>query len=177
MKKLMLLLLLAAAVLAGGALWTESTLAPLEDAANRRWTAADGAIRRRAALAGPIAAFVTAYTSKEQKAVRETLAAQKALEEAKGPAARMKASDELSSALGRLLNGADRYRAITAHPAYRELMTGLMAAENAIAVTRRDYNDAAQQYNGARSAFPASLYASWLGFEEAPYFRPGQRTL
>ncbi len=176
MKKL-LILLLALVLGAGGAVWTDSRLSKLSDRVDAAWVETDEAMARRAAVVPRVIALVNRYTSREQALVRAAEQAQKALEEADTPAARMSASDSLSSALGRLLMAADQYRTLKTNPAYRQCQTDLMAAENELTISRRDYNNAAQVYNVALRAFPGSLYGEFLGYEEAPYFKPGSQRL
>jgi LemA protein len=43
--------------------------------------------------------------------------------------------------------------------------------ENRIAVARKDYNDATQDYNTTRARFPTVISAKLYGFKEEPYFR------
>ena len=43
--------------------------------------------------------------------------------------------------------------------------------ENRIATSRKDYNDATQDYNTTRARFPTVISAKLFGFKEEPYFR------
>ncbi len=171
MKKLLFILLAAMLLAAGGGWHARQTLAPLREAADAAWTDADGAIRKRAELVPALIAEVERYTSEEQAAVRAAEAARRQVTDGQTPEARMAASDALSSALGRLLLAADRYRGLRASPAYRRLLTDLAAADNTLAVARQGYNEAAQRYNSALRAFPQNFYSGLLGFEPAPYFK------
>lgn len=171
MKRLLCILLAAALLAAGGGWYARQTLAPLRAGTETAWTDADGAIRKRAALVPALLAEVRRYTSEEEAAAQAVEAARRQALEGGTPEARMAASDALSSALGRLLMAADRYRGLGASPAYRRLLTDLAAADNALAVARQGYNEAAQRYNSALRAFPQNLYGGLLGFAPAPYFK------
>ena len=110
MKKLLALIALALALFLGGGAYSYHVLAPLEAETDRAWAAADAAITARAAAAPELIAFIHSYTSRGQEAFRAAEDAQKRLAAAQTPAARMAASDALSSALGQLLAAGSRYR-------------------------------------------------------------------
>jgi LemA protein len=60
---------------------------------------------------------------------------------------------------------------ITATQGYLTYMDEVSAMENALAVARRDYNEAVQKYNAAVRKFPRVLYIGIFGFEkELPYW-------
>jgi LemA protein len=81
------------------------------------------------------------------------------------------AQDGLSSALSRLLVVVEKYPDLKATQNFKELQAQLEGTENRIAVERKRFNDAAQEFNTARRRFPTVLFASILGFNEKPYFQ------
>jgi LemA protein len=81
------------------------------------------------------------------------------------------AQDNLSSALSRLLVVVEKYPDLKATQNFRDLQAQLEGTENRIAVERKRFNDAAQEFNTARRRFPTVLFASILGFSEKPYFQ------
>ena len=81
------------------------------------------------------------------------------------------AQDSLSSALSRLLVVVEKYPDLKATQNFRDLQAQLEGTENRIAVERKRFNDAAQEFNTARRRFPTVLFASLLGFSEKPYFQ------
>jgi LemA protein len=80
------------------------------------------------------------------------------------------AQASLTSALSRLLAVAEKYPEIKSTQAYRDLLVQLEGTENRIAVARKDFNEAAQDYNTAIKVFPGALMAGFGGFHERPYF-------
>jgi len=76
----------------------------------------------------------------------------------------------LGSALSRLLVTVEKYPDIKTTEAYRDLTVQLEGTENRIQVARKDFNEAAQDYNVAIKVFPASVIAGFGGFKERPYF-------
>lgn len=76
----------------------------------------------------------------------------------------------LSSALGRLLAVAENYPDLKANQNFLELQAQLEGTENRIAVERRRFNEAAQDYNSYIRRFPRNLFAGMFGFDRRPYF-------
>jgi len=76
----------------------------------------------------------------------------------------------LSSALGRLLAVAESYPDLKANQNFLELQAQLEGTENRIAVERRRFNEAAQDYNSYIRRFPRNLFAGMFGFDRRPYF-------
>ena len=76
----------------------------------------------------------------------------------------------LSSALSRLMVVVEKYPDIKSTQGFRDLQVQLEGTENRIAVARKDFNDAAQEYNTAIKIFPGALVAGFGGFKERPYF-------
>jgi len=81
-----------------------------------------------------------------------------------------RAQSKLGSAVSRLLVVAERYPDLKATTNFRDLQAQLEGTENRIAVERRDFNLAVQDYNTAVKSFPTMFYAGALGFNPKPYF-------
>jgi LemA protein len=77
----------------------------------------------------------------------------------------------LTSALSRLMVVVEKYPDIKTTEAYRTLMDQLEGTENRIQVARKDFNEAAQDYNVAIKVFPSSVIAGFGNFKERPYFQ------
>ncbi len=112
-----------------------------------------------------LAAVVEARAKVGQLAVGKDVlndpAAFKKFEEAQG---------SLGSALSRLMVVAEKYPDIKSTQGFRDLQVQLEGTENRVAVARKDFNDAAQDYNTSIKVFPGSLIAGFGGFRERPYF-------
>lgn len=80
------------------------------------------------------------------------------------------AQSQLGGALGRLLAVAENYPQLKAIQNFQELQAQLEGTENRITESRRQYNEAAQEYNTSRLKFPRVLIANMLGFKDQPYF-------
>jgi LemA protein len=80
------------------------------------------------------------------------------------------AQGELTSALSRLLAVAENYPQLKSDAAFMALITELEGTENRIAVERKRYIDAVQQYNVTIRQFPVNLTAMMFGYKEKPNF-------
>ncbi|WP_276498574.1 LemA family protein [Pontibacter litorisediminis] len=80
------------------------------------------------------------------------------------------AQGELSGALSRLLVSVERYPELKANQNFLELQAQLEGTENRIAVERRKFNEAVQDYNSYIRSFPRNLIAGMFDFERKGYF-------
>ncbi|MGV3530714.1 MAG: LemA family protein [Flavisolibacter sp.] len=80
------------------------------------------------------------------------------------------AQAQLSGALSRLLVTVEQYPNLRANDAFRNLQTQLEGTENRIAVARRDFNAAVQDYNVSVRKFPVNLVAGIMGFHQRQGF-------
>ena len=85
-----------------------------------------------------------------------------------------RAQAEVRSALGRLIAVSEQYPDLKANQNFLELQAQLEGTENRIAVARKDFNAAAQQYNVSVRRFPANLVARMFGFGQKPYFESAE---
>lgn len=77
------------------------------------------------------------------------------------------AEGQLSAGLGRLLALSESYPELKADKHMLELSEELTSTENKVAFARQAYNDAVTEYNTAREAFPAVMFATPMGFSAA----------
>ena len=81
-----------------------------------------------------------------------------------------KAQGEVGAALGRLLAITESYPDLKANQNFLELQAQLEGTENRISVERRNFNEAAKEYNTSIRKFPKNILAGMFGFEKRPYF-------
>lgn len=79
--------------------------------------------------------------------------------------------DKLSQSMGRLIAVAESYPDLKASENFMGLQTQLEGTENRIAVERRKFNEAAQDYNQYIKKFPQLIVAKIFGFKNKPYFK------
>lgn len=80
------------------------------------------------------------------------------------------AQGELSSALSRLMVVVERYPDLKSISGFNDLRAQLEGTENRIAVARKRYIDAVQNYNVTVRSFPTNLTAMLFGYEEKQNF-------
>ena len=80
------------------------------------------------------------------------------------------AQQEVGSALSRLLVVAENYPQLKSDANFRDLQAQLEGTENRIAVARKRYIEAIQQYNVLVRQFPVNLTAMVFGYDTKPQF-------
>src|SRR5690242_17498501 len=111
------------------------------------WSQVDVAIERRADLIPNLVNTVKGFATHEEKAISDVAQARAALLGAKAPQDRINANERLDGALGRLLVVVENYPNLKANENFLRLQDELAGTENRIAVERRKYNQAVQDYN------------------------------
>lgn len=86
------------------------------------------------------------------------------------------AQDKLSGALSRLLVVAENYPQLKANENFLQLQSQLEGTENRIAVERKKFNEAVQEYNTSVRKFPTLITAKFMGFKEKQYFKSAPGT-
>ena len=84
------------------------------------------------------------------------------------------AQGELSSAISRLISLTENYPELKSNQNVEQLMTELAGSENRIFVARKDYNQAATEYNQKLRSFPTVLLANMMNFKEAETFKESE---
>ena len=84
------------------------------------------------------------------------------------------AQGELNSAISRLLVLTENYPELKSNQNVEQLMTELAGSENRIFVARKDYNQAATDYNQKLRSFPTVLFANMMNFKEAEIFKESE---
>ena len=81
------------------------------------------------------------------------------------------ANNSFGGTLGRLLSIVENYPQLRSSESFQKFQDELAGTENRIAVSRKDYNDAVQDYNTTRAKFPTVISAKLFGFKEEPFFK------
>jgi LemA protein len=131
---------------------------------NAAWSQVDVVLQRRADLIPNLVETVKGYAGQEQKVFGDIAAARSQLLNAKTPSDKIAANGQIDSALGRLLVIVENYPQLKSNENFMRLQDELAGTENRIAVERRRYNEAVQDYNTYISLFPNSVVASMSGF-------------
>jgi LemA protein len=166
-KGLVVLIVIAVVALLLGSSFVSrrNQMAIKREAVNAAWAQVDVVLQRRADLIPNLVETVKGFAVQEQIVFGEIAKARSALLSARSPAEKIAANGQLDSALGRLLVVVENYPQLRSNENFLRLQDELAGTENRIAVERRRYNEAVQDYNTFISLFPNSLVASLSGFQ------------
>src|ERR1700758_1000245 len=176
---ILIVLAVVALMLGSSFISRRNQMAIKREAVNAAWAQVDVVLQRRADLIPNLVETVKGYAVQEQRVFGDIAAARAALIGAKTPADKIAANGQLDSALGRLLVIVENYPQLKSNENFMRLQDELAGTENRIAVERRRYNEAVQDYNTYISLFPNSLVAGMSGFaRNDAYFKTdeGART-
>jgi LemA protein len=134
-------------------------------AVEAQWHQVDVDLQRRADLIPNLVETVKGYAAQEQTVFGDIAKARSALLSAQSPSERIAANAQLEGALGRLLVIVENYPQLKSNENFLRLQDELAGTENRIAVERRRYNEAVQDYNTYIELFPNSTFAGWAGFK------------
>ncbi|ADG83269.1 LemA family protein [Thermincola ferriacetica] len=170
-KSLVIALVIIFAFAVMGAFGAYNGLVSQEENVNKKWSDVGTYLQRRADLIPNLVETVKGYAAHEQKVLKSVSDARAKLAGATTVDDQIKANNELSAALSRLLVVVENYPNLKADANFRQLMDELAGTENRITVARRDYNQAVQEYNTSIKRFPTVIFARMMGFTEKPYFQ------
>ena len=154
-----------------------------EEGLKSAWSNVETQYQRRADLIPNLVNTVKGYAAHETQTLNEVTEAR-----ARATSINLSADDltperlaqfqraqaEVRSALGRLIAVSESYPDLKANQNFLELQAQLEGTENRIAVARKDFNAAAQQYNVSVRRSPANLVARMFGFGQKPYFESAE---
>jgi LemA protein len=163
---IVLVVLVVIGVLVGGAyVGSRNQMVTKNEAVKSAWAQVDVVLQRRADLIPNLVETVKGFAAQEQTVFHDIAAARSALLGAQTPADKIAANGQLDGAIGRLLVIVENYPQLKSNENFLRLQDELAGTENRIAVERKRYNDAIQDYNTFIGLFPNSLFAGWAGFQ------------
>lgn len=153
-------------LIAGGQyVGVKNTLVTKNEAVKAAWSQVDIVLQRRADLIPNLVETVKGFAQQEQTVFGDIAAARSRLLSANTPQEKIAANGQLDGALGRLLAITENYPQLKSNENFLRLQDELAGTENRIAVERKRYNDALQDYNTYVQKFPNSVFAGWAGFK------------
>jgi LemA protein len=156
---------LVAVLIASMYIGSRNEMVRKNEAVKSDWAQVDVVLQRRADLIPNLVETVKGFAAQEQTVFHDIAAARSALMGARTPADKIAANGQLDGALGRLLLIVENYPQLKSNENFLRLQDELAGTENRIAVERKRYNDAIQDYNTYIGLFPNSLFAGWAGFQ------------
>lgn len=182
MKKSLIIIAAIAAVvvlLIGWSVSAYNGLVAMDENVSNQWANVETQYQRRADLIPNLVNTVKGYASHEKETLEGVVAARSQATQIKVDPSDLtpeklaefqKAQGAVTSALGKLLAITESYPDLKANQNFLELQAQLEGTENRITVARKNFNDAAQEYNTAIRRFPKNIFAGMFGFDKRAYF-------
>ena len=174
------------AVIAVIALWSISAyngMVGMDEGVQGKWADVETQYQRRSDLIPNLVNTVKGYAVHEKETLAAVVQARSEATSVKIDPTNMtaeqmaqyqQAQNGVSSALGKLLVVVEKYPDLKANQNFLELQAQLEGTENRITVARRNFNEAAKEYNTAIRRFPKNILAGMFGFEKKAYFEAEQ---
>jgi len=142
-----------------------------------KWSQVLNVYKRRADLVPNLVATVKGYAAHEQQVLTQVAEARARVgainvdaDDPQSLETFRQAQGQLQSAIGRLLVVSENYPQLKADAGFRDLQAQLEGSENRIAVERRRYIEAVQDYNTYIRSFPQNLVAKFFEYGEKRNF-------
>lgn len=128
-------------------------------------------LKKRSDLIPGLLNSVKGYMKHERKIIAEVTNARKALMGAKGIEDKVKAGNQLQTALKSIFAIAEAYPDLKANTNFLHLQQELSAIEDKVAYARQYYNDGIMSYNVGRETIPGMWFANMYGFKKRDYLK------
>ena len=161
------------------ALWVISIYNKLVRLRNRRQNAfadIDVQLRQRHDLVPQLVDTVKGYATHERELLTKITEARSAAMAATSIDDKIKAEQQLSTALAGLKVQVEAYPDLKANQNFLQLQEELSDIENKLAAARRFFNGATTEYNNGVESFPGNLIARNFGFKREIMFDLGEDT-
>lgn len=142
----------------------------LNEDVNAKFAQVENQLKRRADLIPNLTNTVKGYAKHEKEIFEKLAEARSKMMGAKSPQDLFNASNELNTALSRLLVVVENYPNLKADTTFIRLMDELAGTENRISVERMRYNESVKAFNLKIKMFPSNVIASMFGFMAMPYY-------
>ena len=162
-----------------------NNIVEMDEGVSSAWSQVENVYQRRADLIPNLVATVKGYAAHESDVLTQVTEARasaggqvvisdEVLSDPEAFARYQQVQDNLSSSLQRLLMVSENYPDLKADKNFLALQDEIEGTENRISTERRNYNDAAKEYNGYIRKFPTNIIANMGNFEKHPYFEAAE---
>ena len=179
MKKAIIIVVAVVAIVVIWCITGYNSLVGMEENVNNQWANVETQYQRRSDLIPNLVNTVKGYATHEQETLEGVVEARsKATQIKVDPqnltpeklAEYQQAQGQLATALGKLLAITENYPDLKANQNFQELQAQLEGTENRITVARKNFNDAAREFNTSIRRFPNNILAGLFGFDKRTYF-------
>jgi LemA protein len=157
-----------------------NTMVKLDEDVKTKWNQVETQYQRRSDLIPNLVSTVKGAAKFEQSTLTAVVEARSKASQIKVDANDLSpekiekfqaAQGQVSQALSRLMVLTENYPELKATQQFSDLSVQLEGTENRIAVARKDFNDAVQEYNTKVRSFPNNLTAGMFGFKQRVGFK------
>lgn len=149
---------------------TYNSLVRLRTQVEEAFSTIDVYLQKRFDLIPNLVATVKGYAAHESETLENVIRARNMGMAANTPEEKMAASNEMSSALSRLMVVVEQYPDLKANTQFQQLMSELSMLEGEIANYRKYYNATVKNYNIKIASIPSNIVAGLTGFKPAELF-------
>ena len=149
---------------------TYNTLVSLRNKVKDQWAQIDVVLKNRNDLIPNLVETVKGYAKHEKETLNEVIEARSKMASANTPEEEMKASGEVTKALGKLFALAESYPELKANENFLDLQNKLNEVEEKIRYARQFYNDSVLTYKNKLEMFPSNIVANMFGFKPEAFF-------
>ena len=136
-----------------------------------QWSQIDVVLKQRFDLIPNLVETVKGYAAHEKEALQAVTDARSRYLSAADADGQMKASTELSGAVGRLMAVAESYPELKANQNFLHLQQRLSGMEEKLANYRQFYNDTVMRYDRLLETVPTNLIAKLFHFQNEEFFK------
>jgi LemA protein len=142
-----------------------------EQGVEAAWSQVENQLQRRADLIPNLVEVVKGYAKHEKGVFDDIANARAAMLGASSRADKIQTANQFEGAISKLMSIAEAYPQLKADSNFARLQDELAGTENRLAVERKRYNDAVQQYNTDIKGIPGAWWARIGGFQPKEYFK------
>ena len=135
------------------------------------WSQIDVQLKRRHDLIPNLVETVKGVMDFEKGTLTQVMQARSAAMGATNQADRVKAENDITTGLGRLLAVWENYPTLKSNENASQLQEELTSTENKIAYVRGHYNDVVANFNALTQQFPSNLVAGPFGFQSKEFMK------
>lgn len=148
-----------------------NNLASLDQGVKSKQAQIETDLNRRFDLVPNLVETVKGITKQEQEVFGKIADARSRYAGTTDETSKQAAMNDYQSALSRLLVITENYPQLKSSDSFQTLMSQLEGTENRIAVARKDYNTAIENYNKALVRFPSNIVAKLFGYTEKTFYQ------
>src|SRR5271167_2449503 len=158
-------ILMLALVVGGMYAGRRNEMVSLNEQVKSNWAQVDVVLQRRADLIPNLVATVQGFAAHEETVFGDIAKARAQYLNAQTPADKIAASNQIAPLMLKVLALSENYPQLKSNENFLRLQDELAGTANRIAIERKRYNDAVQDYNTFIGLFPNNIFAGWAGFQ------------